>query len=66
MLKELRKLNKTDHAKANYIRFLQSQGKISKYLSDKGYLCYDTVELADYYKKARVGRPVKFFQINKK
>lgn len=58
MIKELRKLDKIDRAKSNYIRFLQNSGRISKLISENGYLCYDTIELAEYYKTARVGRPV--------
>jgi hypothetical protein len=59
MIKELRKLNKVNHAKANYVRVLQNRGAIKKYESEKGYAAYDTDELKEYYSKIKLGRPLK-------
>ena len=59
MIKELRKLDKTDRAKSNYIRGLQARGRIKQYFSSKGYVGYDTDELANYKSTAKRGRPAK-------
>ena len=59
MIKEIRKLAKTNRAKANYIRQLQNRGRLSKKINDKGYLCYDTEELKNYTQNVKWGRPVK-------
>ena len=59
MIRELRKLAKSDRAKANYIRALQNRGVIKKMTNEKGYLCYDTEELRNYQTTVRWGRPAK-------
>lgn len=62
MIKELRKLRAkggTSRSKANYISSLQSRGRIKVYINAKGYICYDTEELAKYKKTAHRGRPCK-------
>lgn len=59
MIKELRKLDKTNHTKANRVRNLQARGCISKILNEKGYCCYDTEELKKYEATSKIGRPVK-------
>lgn len=59
MIKELRKLDKTDRAKSNYIRGLQARGRIKQIISLKGYVCYDTEELAKFKASAKRGRPPK-------
>lgn len=58
-MRELRKLAKTNRAKANYIRALQNRGVIKKLVSEKGYVCYNPKELQDYQATVRWGRPVK-------
>ena len=57
MLKEIRRIK--EKSKANYIRDLQYKKKIQTYLSDKGYVCYDTEELALWKKTCKKGRPTK-------
>ena len=59
MIKELRKLDKTDRAKSNYIRGLQARGRIKQIINKQGYVCYDTEELAKYKASAKWGRPPK-------
>lgn len=59
MQKELRKLDKQNRNKSNYIRVLQNRGKINKYINEKGYICYDPCEFRAYKKNAKVGRPIK-------
>lgn len=59
MIKELRVLDKTNHSKAVYIRTLIERKKINKYISEKGYVAYDTEELKNYQKNVKIGRPVK-------
>lgn len=56
MLKELRKI---ERSKSNYIRALQYKGSINAYLNDKGYVCYDPVELRNFQKTHKRGRPPK-------
>lgn len=58
-MRELRKLAKTNRAKANYIRALQNRGVITKLVNEKGYVCYDTEELRKYQATVRWGRPAK-------
>lgn len=57
MLKEIRKVK--SKAKANYIRQLQWRGKLSIYIDEAGYVCYEPEELKDYFKKVKRGRPLK-------
>lgn len=59
MIREIRRLDKVDHSKANYVRMLQTRGILKRVLSDNGYMAYDTEELKHYQKTARRGRPVK-------
>lgn len=59
MIKELRKLNKTNHAKAVYIRNIQNRGVIKKIINEKGYVCYDTEEYKNHKQNTRWGRPPK-------
>ena len=58
-IRELRKLARTDRAKANYIRALQNRGVIEKIINEKGYVCYDASELRTHQKNVRWGRPPK-------
>lgn len=58
-MRELRKLAKTNRAKANYIRALQNRGVIKKLVNEKGYVCYDPEELRNYQATVRWGRPAK-------
>lgn len=60
MIKELRKLEKTNRAKAVYIRSLQAKGAIKKIPSPLGYMCYDTEEYTKYKATIKHGRPCKF------
>ena len=59
MIRELRKLAKTNRAKANYIRALQNRGVLPKHTNELGYACYDTEELKHYKKTVKWGRPMK-------
>lgn len=59
MIKELRKLDKTDPFKARRVRNLQHRKHISKILNAKGYVCYDTEELKKFNASAKRGRPAK-------
>lgn len=59
MIKELRVLDKVDHSKAVYIRTLIERKRIKKYVSEKGYVAYDTEELKKYQKNVKIGRPIK-------
>lgn len=59
MIRELRKLAKTNRAKANYIRALQNRGVLEKIVNENGYACYDTEELKHRQKTVKWGRPVK-------
>ena len=60
MIKELRKMRAKggkEKAKANYISYLQFKGRIKTILTEKGYVAYDTEELAIYKKSTKRGRP---------
>lgn len=57
---ELRKVYQTDRKLERYIRALQDRGVLSKIVNENGYMCYDSKELENYKKKARVGRPNKY------
>lgn len=59
MLKEVRKIYKTDVSKSKYIRYLMHTGRINAYVNEKGYACYDTEELKKYYNSVKLGRPIK-------
>lgn len=62
MLVELRKLRAKggEHrSKANYIAKLQYRGIISTFVSEGGYVCYDTEELKKYKATVKIGRPIK-------
>lgn len=59
MIRELRKLAKTNRAKANHIRNLQNRGVLTKIVNEDGYACYDTEELKHRQKTVKWGRPVK-------
>ena len=59
MLKEIRKLAKTNRPKANYIRALQNRGLIKRLVSEKGYVAYDPDELKEYQANVHWGRPLK-------
>lgn len=59
MIRELRNLDKTNHAKAVYIRNIQNRGVIQKIINEKGYVCYDTEEYKKHKANARWGRPPK-------
>lgn len=56
---ELKELEKTNKPKGHYIRMLQRKGKLTAYVSPRGYAAYDTEELEQYSKTARRGRPLK-------
>lgn len=59
MIKEIRKLAKTNRGKANYIRALQNRGDLKKIVNENGYACYDTEEFKHRQKTVKWGRPVK-------
>lgn len=59
MIKQIKKLRKTNKPKAMYLYNLMSRGLLTKIVDEKGYLCYDTEEYAKYRKNARIGRPIK-------
>ena len=62
MLKELRKMRAKggrDRSVANYIANLQNKSKLKKYVTEKGYVAYDTDEYREWKRKARIGRPIK-------
>lgn len=56
MLVEVRTLPRK---KGNYIRQLLNTGKIQAYVSEKGYIAYDTDDLEKYQKSVHRGRPIK-------
>lgn len=56
-LKEVRKIQ--DRSKKVYLHYLVSKGKLKQYVSDKGYVCYDTDEYREYKKNVHMGRPLK-------
>ena len=58
VIKEVRKLEKTDYKKSRYIRTLLGRKRIKSYIKN-GFMAYDTAEYNEYRKKARVGRPIK-------
>lgn len=58
-IRELRKVRKVDNSKYQYIWRLVQQGKIKKYVTDGGYLAYDTEELKMFKKTIKQGRPLK-------
>ena len=57
-IRELRKVRKADNSKYQYIWRLVQQGKIKKYVTDGGYLAYDTEELKMFKKTIKQGRPL--------
>jgi len=59
MIKEIRKIAKTNMSKAKYIRSLIDRNLIARHISERGYVCYDTEEYKNYRKTARIGRPIK-------
>ena len=58
-IRELRKVRKADNSKYQYIWRLVQQGKIKKYVTEGGYLAYDTEELKTSKKTVKQGRPLK-------
>ena len=67
MLKELRKMRAKggkDKAKASYISNLMNKGKLHAHFTEKGYLAYDTEELAAYKATVHLGRPSKLGEKN--
>lgn len=61
-IKELRLMKKKggkEKTKAVYIGMLQDAGKLKKYISDKGYVAYDTEEYKKYKATVKRGRPLK-------
>lgn len=58
-IRELRKVRKADNSKYQYIWRLVKQGKIKKYVTDGGYLAYDTEEFKMFKKTIKQGRPLK-------
>lgn len=58
-IRELRKVRKVDNSKYQYIWRLVQQGKIKKYVTDGGYLAYDTEEFKAFKKTVKQGRPLK-------
>lgn len=60
MLKEIRKI--PDWSRRIYLHNLTNTGKLNKYISALGYVCYDTEEYKEYKKNTRVGRPPKMAQ----
>lgn len=58
-IRELRKVRKADNSKYQYIWRLVQQGKIKKYVTDGGYLAYDTEEFKRFKKTVKQGRPLK-------
>lgn len=58
-LRKLRAKGDKEKALANVIGRLQATGKLSRIISDKGYVCYDTKEYATYKKTVKQGRPTK-------
>lgn len=59
MIKELRKLARTDRGKANHIRNLQARGILTKIVNANGYACYETEELKQRERTVKWGRPIK-------
>lgn len=57
MIKELRL--ETNKSKHHYLSYLMNSGRITKYVNDEGFSCYDTEEYEEYKRNARRGRPVK-------
>ena len=47
-LKEIRKIQ--DRSKKVYMHYLVAKGKLKQYVSEKGYVCYDTDEYREYKK----------------
>lgn len=58
-IRELRKVRKADNSKYQYIWRLVQQGKIKKYVTEGGYLAYDTEEFKTFKKTVKQGRPLK-------
>ena len=58
VIKEVRKLEKSNYKKARYIRTLLDRKRIKSYVKN-GFMAYDTEEYNEYRKNARVGRPIK-------
>ena len=59
-IRELRKVRKAaGNSKYECIWRLVQQGKIKKYVTDGGYLAYDTEELKTFKKTVKQGRPLK-------
>ena len=56
MIKEVREEKKS---KSHYIYALMNRKVLKKIVNERGYLCYDTEELAIFQSKNKVGRPVK-------
>jgi hypothetical protein len=62
MIKELRVMRRKggkQRALANYLSVLQDKGKLTKIVTDKGYLAYDTEEYKIYKATVKRGRPIK-------
>ncbi len=59
MLRELRKIRKDATGQYQYIWRLMKQGKLTRHVSNGGYLAYDTEELRRVKKELKQGRPLK-------
>lgn len=59
MLERVSDLRKTNHSKEICIRYLQKNGRMTIYMDDLGYICYETKEYEEYKKNVRIGRPYK-------
>lgn len=60
-IKELRLMKKKggkERSKATYIGMLQDAGKLTKHISEKGYVAYDTEEYKKYKATVKRGRPM--------
>lgn len=51
--------NIENRPKRNYMYCLISEGKLKQHIDKQGYVCYDTVDLENYKKTVKRGRPPK-------
>lgn len=59
MLVEIRDVYKSSKALAGYIRRLQKNNKIKRYINDNHYVCFDDEEYFEYKANTKRGRPPK-------
>lgn len=57
MLKEIRRIR--ERPRQVYLYFLMNSGKLPKHTNEKGYVCYDPLELKAFHKTHKRGRPAK-------